>query len=54
MPNIKVIISRRMRWVGDVAQMGERRGANRVWWEETGRKEATLRALGVDCRIILK
>jgi hypothetical protein len=24
--------SRRMRWVGHVARMGERRGAYRVWW----------------------
>jgi hypothetical protein len=32
-PNIiRVIKSRRMRWAGHVARMGERRGAYRVWW----------------------
>ena len=31
-PNIfRVIKSRRMRWVGHVARMGERRGVYRVW-----------------------
>jgi hypothetical protein len=31
-PNIiRVIKSRRMRWVGHVASMGERRGTYRVW-----------------------
>jgi hypothetical protein len=29
-PNIRVIKSRRMRWTGNVARMGERRGAYRV------------------------
>jgi len=29
---VLVINSRRMRWVGHVARMGERRGAYRVWW----------------------
>jgi hypothetical protein len=32
--------------------MGEGRGANSVWWEEPGRKETTLRDLGLDCRKI--
>jgi len=50
-----VVKSRRKRWAGDVAQMGERIGAKRVWvGGGTGRKEATFRALGVDYRIILK
>jgi len=32
-PNIaRVINSRRMRWAGQSARMGERRGAYRVWW----------------------
>ena len=32
-PNIvRVIKSRRMRWAGYVARMGERRGVYRVWW----------------------
>jgi len=40
---------------GDVAQMGERSGASRVWrGRGCGRKETTFRALGVDYRIILK
>jgi hypothetical protein len=33
-PNIiRVIKSRRIRWVGDVARMGERRGYTGFWWE---------------------
>jgi hypothetical protein len=33
-PNIvQVIKSKRMRWAGHVARMGERRGVYRVWWE---------------------
>ena len=33
-PNIiRVIKSRRLRWAGHVARMGERRGLYRVWWE---------------------
>ena len=35
-PNIvRVIKSRKMRWAGDVARMGERRGVNRVFGGET-------------------
>ena len=38
-PNIvRVMKSRRMRWAGHVARMGEERGAYRSWWE-TGGKE---------------
>ena len=41
-PNIvRVIKSRRMRWAGHVARMGEERGAYRVLVGETGRKETT-------------
>jgi len=29
---VRTIKSRRMRWVGYVARMGERRGLYRVWW----------------------
>jgi hypothetical protein len=29
---IRVIKSRRMRWAGHVARMGERRGATGFWW----------------------
>ena len=41
-PNIvRVIKSRRMRWAGHVARMGEERGAYRVLVGETGGKETT-------------
>ena len=40
-PNIvRVIKSRRMRWAGHVARMGEERGCIGSWWE-TGGKETT-------------
>jgi len=40
-PNIvRVIKSRRMRWAGHVARMGEQRGCIGSWWE-TGREETT-------------
>ena len=40
-PNIvRVVTSRRMRWVGQVARMGEERGCRGSWWE-TGGKETT-------------
>jgi hypothetical protein len=34
---IRIMKSRRMRWTGNVAQMGEKRNACRIWWES--RKE---------------
>jgi hypothetical protein len=41
-PNIvRVIKSRRMRWAGHVARMGERRGVHRVLVEKTLGKETT-------------
>ena len=41
-PNIVwVIKSRRMRWAGHVARMGEERGVYRVLVGETGGKETT-------------
>jgi hypothetical protein len=41
-PNIvRVIQSRRMRWAGHVARMGEERGVYRVLVGETGGKETT-------------
>ena len=41
-PNIvRVIKSRRMRWDGHVAHMGEERGVYRVLLGETGGKETT-------------
>jgi hypothetical protein len=30
--NVRLIKSRRMRWVGHVARMRERKGVYRVWW----------------------
>jgi hypothetical protein len=53
-PNIvRVIKSRRMRWAGHVARMGEKRGACRIL---VGRPEGRhhLGDPGVDGRIILK
>jgi len=39
-PNIvRVIKSRRMRWAGHVARMGEERGVHRILLGETGGKE---------------
>ena len=38
---VRVIKSRRMRWAGHVARMGERRGAYRVLVGETWGKEST-------------
>ena len=37
---MRVIKSRRMRWAGHVARMGEERGCTGSWWE-TGGKETT-------------
>jgi hypothetical protein len=53
-PNIiRVIKSRRMRWMGHVARMGERRGAYRILvGRPEGRKH--LGDPGIDGRIILK
>jgi len=45
-PNIvQVIKSRRMRWVGHVAHMGERRGVYRVFGGETWGKETACKTL---------
>jgi hypothetical protein len=45
-PNI-VIKSRRMRWAGNVARMGERRGKVYTWfWWGTWRKETTWETQG--------
>ena len=53
-PNIiRVIKSRRMRWVGREARMAERSGTYRVWCGNL-RKRDHLEEIGVDGRIILK
>ena len=53
-PNIiRMIKSRRMRWVGHVAQMGDRSGAYRVLVGDL-RDRDHLEDLGIGGRIILK
>ena len=53
-PNIvRVIKSRRMRWVGHVARMGERRGVYRVLVGKSEGKRQ-LEGTGIDGRIILR
>jgi len=52
-PNIvRVIESRRMRWAGHVARMGEERGCTGSWWGNR-RERAHWGDLGVDGWIIL-
>jgi hypothetical protein len=50
---IRVIKSRRLRWVGHAARMGERRGVTGFSWSNL-RKGNHLVDTGVDGRIILK
>jgi hypothetical protein len=53
-PNIvRVIISRRMRWTGHVARMGEKRGVYGFWWGHLKERDH-LGDPGVDVRIILR
>jgi hypothetical protein len=53
-PNIiRMVKSRRMRWVGHVAQMGDRSGAYRVLVGDL-RDRDHLEDLGIDGRIISK
>jgi len=53
-PNIlHVIKSRRMRWTGHVARMGEERGRIGSWWGNR-RERDNWRDLGVDGWIILR
>jgi hypothetical protein len=53
-PNIvRVIKSRRMRWAGHVARMGERRVVYRVWWGNV-REGDHWGDPGVNGRIILR
>jgi hypothetical protein len=51
-PNIiRVIKSRRMKWVGHVARMSERRGVYRVWWGNL-RERGDMENLGIEGRIL--
>ena len=53
-PNIvQVIKTRKMRWVGHIAHMGERRGLYRVWWGNL-RERDHLGNPGIDGRILLR
>ena len=50
---IPVIKSRRMRWAGHVAHMGERRGVYRFWWGNLSERDH-LEDPGEDARIIFR
>jgi hypothetical protein len=50
---VRVIKSRRMRWEGHVARMGERRGVYRIWWRNL-RERDHLGDPAVDGTIILR
>ena len=50
---IRVNISRRMRWVGNVEHMGERKCLYSIWWKNR-RERDHLEDPGVDERMILK
>jgi len=50
---VLVIKSRRMRWAGHVAHMGERRGVYRFWWGNLSERDH-LGDPGIDGRIILR
>jgi len=53
-PNIFwVIKSRRMRWAGCVAHMGERRGVYSVWWRNLKERDH-MGDTGIDGRITIK
>jgi len=53
-PNIvRLIKSRRMRWAGHIARMGERRGVYRFWWGNL-RERDDLGDPGVNGSIILR
>ena len=53
-PNIvRVIISRRMRWAGHVARVGERRAYAGFWWGNL-RERDHLEDPGIDGKIILR
>jgi hypothetical protein len=50
---IRQIKSRRMRWAGHVARMGEGKNCTRFWWERTKEKDH-LKDKGVDGRMGLE
>jgi len=50
---VRVIKSRRMRWAGHVARMGEGRGVYRVWWGNLGERDHWGDP-GIGGRIILR
>jgi hypothetical protein len=49
---IKMIKSRRMRWAGHVAHMGEKRNATGFWWESL--KETDRKTYNIGGRTILR
>ena len=50
---VRVVKSRRMRWAGHVACIGESRGVYRVWWGNP-RERDHLEEPGIGGRVILK
>ena len=50
---LQVIKSKRMRWAGHVARMGERRVYTRFWWGKL-RERDNLEDPGIDGRITLR
>ena len=51
-PTIIRVIKSRMRWTGQVARMGKRRDAERIWWRNL-RERDHLEELDMYGRIIL-
>jgi len=52
--NVRVIKSRRMRWAGHVARMGEERGVGCIWsWWGSRRERDHWGGLGADGWIVL-
>ena len=53
-PNIIRTVILRVRWVGHVARIGEKRNVYKVFSCKTRKKEANLEDLDIDGKIILK
>ena len=51
--NMRLIKSKRMRWGGHVARLGDRRGAYRFWWGVV-RERGHSKELSIHGRIVLK